>query len=693
MQNFKILHETKSRLRIKVAGFKGLDTSALQRVAARLEGVTEARFNTKIGSLILKLDAGVDKAGILKQLEVLNLSELKSIIPTSHKNLPSKNEFILALLALGGNLIFRTSPLARAFSIVACVPILKEGIKESFRHGLTSKGLEAAAVGISLARGDIFAANSTNTMLALGEYMEESTVYKSDDLIRELARPDIAEAWVEIDQNGKKTEVKIATSKLKVGDIVVVGAGDVIAVDGHVVSGEAMINQANMTGESVAVKKSRGDNVLSGTIVEEGRIRIWAENVGENTSTQRIKHYITASLNERSSIGMHTTHLADKLVPVTFGLAGVSYLINRNFMSVASVLQADYSCALKLPTPVAFKSSISKAGKNGILIKGAKALESLATADPFVFDKTGTLTYGNLEVAEIISFDERFSKNDILNLTASAEEHYFHPVAEAIVDAAKKHGFIHKHHDEVEFVVAHGVKTSIEGKKLIIGSRHFLEDDEMISFAAHEQTIDLAMQKGLALLYIAFDGRLLGVIGLRDEVRANARTVIARLRELGAEQIVMLSGDVSSKACAVAKKLGVDRYYGELLPTQKTEILEQLKAEGRKVVFVGDGINDAPSLMKADIGISMLNGAEIAKASAQVGLLKNDIEGVAQVKALANDTLRLVNRNFNATVGINSIILFLATFGALSPVATALLHNGTTIGLLLNSIKGVKFEH
>ncbi len=215
----------------------------------------------------------------------------------------------------------------------------------------------------------------------------------------------------------------------------------------------------------------------------------------------------------------------------------------------------------------------------------------------------------------------------------------------------------------------------------------------MISFAAHEQTIDLAMQKGLALLYIAFDGRLLGLIGLRDEVRANARAVIARLRELGAKQIVMLSGDVKSKARAVAKKLGVDRYYGELLPTQKTEILEQLKAEGRKVVFVGDGINDAPSLMKADIGISMLNGAEIAKASAQIGLLKNDIEGVAQVKALANDTLRLVNRNFNATVGINSIILFLATFGALSPVATALLHNGTTIGLLLNSIKGVKFEH
>lgn len=693
MQNFKILHETKTRLRIKVAGFKGLDASAFCKSVAKLKGVQDVRFNAKIGSLIVKFNGGGKKKEFLSGLENFNLSDFRPAFSRSKSSMPSKNEFVLALFALGANLIFRTSPFVRALSLIACTPILRQGAKETLRHGLTSKTLEAMAVGISLSRGDAFAANSTNAMLALGEYMEESTVYKSDDLIRELARPDIVEAWVEIDQNGKKTEVKIATSKLKVGDIVVVGAGDVIAVDGHVVSGEAMINQANMTGESVAVKKSRGDSVLSGTIVEEGRIRIWAENVGENTSTQRIKHYITASLNERSSIGMHTTHLADKLVPVTFGLAGVSYLINRNFMNVASVLQADYSCALKLPTPVAFKSSISKAGKNGILIKGAKALESLASADTFVFDKTGTLTYGNLEVAEIISFDERFSKNDILNLTASAEEHYFHPVAEAIVDAAKKHGFIHMHHDEVEFVVAHGVKTSIEGKKLIIGSRHFLEDDEMISFAAHEETIDLAMQKGLALLYIAFDGRLLGVIGLRDEVRANARAVIARLRELGVKQIVMLSGDVKSKARAVAKKLGVDRYYGELLPTQKTEILEQLKAEGRKVVFVGDGINDAPSLMKADIGISMLNGAEIAKASAQIGLLKNDIEGVAQVKALANDTLRLVNRNFNATVGINSIILFLATFGVLSPVATALLHNGTTIGLLLNSIKGVKFEN
>ena len=546
MQNFKILHETKSRLRLKIVGFREIDASAFARSVAKFQGVQDARFNAKIGSLIVKFNSGSEKKKFLAQLDSLNLADFKPNFIHSKSSLPSKNEFILALFALGVNFIFRTSPAARALSLLACAPILKQGAKETLRHGLTSKTLEAMAVGISLARGDVFAANSTNAMLALGEYMEESTVYKSDDLIRELARPDIAEAWVEIDQNGKKTEVKIATSKLKVGDIVVVGAGDVIAVDGHIVSGEAMINQANMTGESVAVKKSRGDSVLSGTIVEEGRIRIWAENVGENTSTQRIKHYITASLNERSSIGMHTTHLADKLVPVTFGLAGVSYLINRNFMTVASVLQADYSCALKLPTPVAFKSSISKAGKNGILIKGAKALESLAAADTFVFDKTGTLTYGNLEVAEIISFDERFSKNDILNLTASAEEHYFHPVAEAIVDAAKKHGFIHKHHDEVEFVVAHGVKTSIEGKKLIIGSRHFLEDDEMISFAAHEQTIDLAMQKGLALLYIAFDGRLLGLIGLRDDVRANARAVIARLRELGAEQIVMLSGDVSS---------------------------------------------------------------------------------------------------------------------------------------------------
>ncbi|MBR2157547.1 MAG: heavy metal translocating P-type ATPase, partial [Campylobacter sp.] len=516
---------------------------------------------------------------------------------------------------------------------------------------------------------------------------------KSDDLIRELARPDTAEAWVEQEIDGKIVEIKIPTNKIKIGDIVVVGTGDIIAIDGHIVSGEALVNQVSMTGEAEAVKKGRGDRVLSGTVVEDGKIRIWAELVGKETSTQKIKQYILASLDEKSQIGLKATKLADKLVPITFGLAGFSYLINKNMQDVASVLQADYSCALKLPTPVAFKSSISKAGKNGILIKGAKALEALYNADTFVFDKTGTLTYGNLEVAEINSFNTKFSDDDLLNLTASAEEHYFHPVAQAIVEAAKERGFIHMHHEEVQFIVAHGVKTQVSGKPVVIGSRHFLEDDEKISFAKFEDKIEKSIQNGLTLLYIAYDNELLGTIGLIDYIRTNAKQTFEKLKKLGVKEIVMLSGDVESKAKSVAKELGIDKVFANLLPTGKTAILENLKKSGRKVAFVGDGINDAPSLIKADVGISMQKGAGIAKATSDISLLKDDIMAVAQAKELSNNTLNLINRNFNTTVGINSAILLSATLGLLNPTLTAFLHNGTTIGLLINAIGGVKFAN
>ncbi|MBF0924453.1 MAG: heavy metal translocating P-type ATPase, partial [Campylobacter concisus] len=458
------------------------------------------------------------------------------------------------------------------------------------------------------------------------------------------------------------------------------------------VEGNADVNQVSMTGEAEPVAKARGDRVISGTVVDEGRIKIWAENVGSDTATARIKEYIQTSLNEKSAIGVKALKLADKLVPVTLSLAGLSYVINKNMNSVASVLQADYSCALKLATPVAFKSSISKAGRNGILIKGAKAIEALSSVDTFVFDKTGTLTHGRLSVVEIYSFKDGFSEADILNLTASAEEHYFHPVAEAIVEAANKRGFSHIHHDEVEFIVAHGVKTAMHGKEVVIGSRHFLEDDEMISFKAHETLISKALQSGLTLLYVGYDKELVGVIAMKDDMRANAKDMVAKLRNLGVKEIVMLSGDIKSKAEEVARELGLDRVYAECLPTDKAAIIEELKSEGKKVAFVGDGINDAPSLTKANVGISMHKGADIAKATADISLLKDDIMSVALAKELANKTMKLISSNFRSTVGVNTAILSAATLGMLNPIATAMLHNGTTIWLLLNSMKGVKIK-
>ena len=682
--NMRIAQLTKNRARVICERIgEDCDESRLEAQISEFRYAKSVRVNKKAKSIIVGFESNLNEIKeFIENLPIANFNK--------RKNSPSKAEIYKAATALAITPLINNNGVKAMASLIAAAPLLKEGASEAVNEGITSKVLEATAVGVSLARRDFLAANSTNLMLTIGEYMEESAVHRSDDLIKELARPNIEEVWIEINDHGKKSLKKIATADVKVGDIVVVGAGESIGIDGYIVEGTASVNQVSMTGEAEPVKKERGDRVMSGTVVEDGRIKIWAESIAAESATARIKSYIQSSLNEKSAVGLKATKLADKLVPVTLSLAGVSYLLSRDMTRVASVLQADYSCALKLATPVAFKSSISKAGRNGVLIKGAKAIEALASADTFVFDKTGTLTHGSLSVVKVHSFKKEFTEVQLLNLTASAEEHYFHPVAEAIVKAAREIGFHHIHHDEVEFIVAHGVKTYVGGKEVVIGSRHFLEDDEQISFSKHEEIIKSEVDSGLTLLYVGYDKELLGVIAMRDTMRENAAQTLAKLRKLGVKELIMLTGDVQSKADQVASELGIDRVYANCLPTDKAGIIEQLKAEGKKVAFVGDGINDAPSLTKAHVGISMQKGADIAKATADISLLKDDIGSVAVAKDVANKTMRLINTNFNATVGINSLILAGATFGLFNPIATAVLHNGTTIGLLANSMKGVK---
>ena len=682
----RIAHLTKNRVRF-VCERIGLecDESRLEARISEFRYAKSVRVNKKAKSVIIGFESNFDEIKeFIENLPIENFNKRKVS--------PNKSKIYKAATALAVTPFIADNGAKALSSLIAAAPLLKEGASEALKGGITSKVLEATAVGVSLARRDFLAANSTNLMLTIGEYMEESAVHRSDDLIKELARPNIEEVWIEVNNHGKKSLKKIATADVKVGDIVVVGAGESIGIDGYIVEGTASVNQVSMTGEAEPVKKERGDRVMSGTVVEDGRIKIWAESIASESATARIKSYIQSSLNEKSAVGLKATKLADKLVPVTLSLAGVSYLLSRDMTRVASVLQADYSCALKLATPVAFKSSISKAGRNGVLIKGAKAIEALASADTFVFDKTGTLTHGSLSVVKVHSFKKEFTEAQLLNLTASAEEHYFHPVAEAIVKAAREIGFHHIHHDEVEFIVAHGVKTYVGGKEVVIGSRHFLEDDEQISFSKHEKIIKNEVDSGLTLLYVGYDKELLGVIAMRDTMRENAAQTLAKLRKLGVKELIMLTGDVRSKAGQVASELGIDRVYANCLPTDKAGIIEQLKAEGKKVAFVGDGINDAPSLTKAHVGISMQKGADIAKATADISLLKDDIGSVAVAKDAANKTIKLINANFNATVGINSLILAGATFGFFNPIATAVLHNGTTIGLLANSMKGVKLS-
>ena len=696
---FKKVHSTKNRARYKLSLLKEkyLDENILKSNLEKINGVITVRINKKALSIIFDFEDNSICENIENKLLSLDINDYLgtcadevSCSSCIEEEAPSINGMIRASSALVTEPFIKNDLLKAGITTAAAFPMLVDGTKELFTDGLTSKVLESAAVGISIYRKDYLAANSTNAMLELGEYIEETTVHKSDDLLKELSKPNVEEAWIEKEVDGKITEILIKTVDIQIGDIVIVGTGNTVPIDGHIIDGSASVNEVSMTGEAEPVVKQRGDRVISGTIVEDGRLKIWAEYVGSNTATQRIKHYIESSINEKSSVQLKATKLADKLVPVTLGLAATSYVFTKDFERTASILQADYSCALKLATPVAFKSTISKAGHSGIMIKGAKSIEALASADTFVFDKTGTLTEGELEVINVESYDKDWSKEQLLNLTASTEEHYFHPVAEAVVKAAKQNGFVHMHHEEVEFIVAHGVKTEVDGKQVIIGSRHFLEDDEKIDFKEHKDKIDNSISKGHTLLYVGFDGKLLGTISLADNLRKNAKESIARLKELGVKNIVMLTGDTNKKAQMIADELGITEVRAELLPTDKAKIINELIAEGKKVAFVGDGINDAPALISAHVGISMSQGADIAKATADISLLKDDIAAVVESKELANKTMKLISNNFNATVGINSGILAGATFGLFSPIVTAVLHNGTTIGLLLNSIKGVK---
>ncbi len=691
----KTIHRTSFRTRFAYEYTKGCKISPIPlRVAVEtIEGVKNVRVNAILHNIIIEHDEHIHRLEeqvytALKELLAPSVHDISSESYIALRDeIPNSYEVVRSATSLVAEPFIHSPTINLVFASVACLPIITSGIKELFKEGITSRVLEAMAIAISLHRKDFRTANSANFMLSLGEYIEEMTMYKSNDLIKELSKPQVKETWIEQIIDGKKERRLVDTHTLKIGDIVIVNAGNTICVDGHIVSGEGLVNQISMTGEATPIRKTRGDKVLSGTIVEEGEIKIWAESVGDSTATAKIKNYIEETLVQKSSIQLSASKMADGLVPVTLGLAVFSYLYSKDLTRAASVLQADYSCALKLATPVAFKAAISSAGKNGIIIKGAKSIEALYESNVFVFDKTGTLTKGELEVIDVHSFSDKWKSDDILNLSASIEEHYFHPVAEAVVQAAKKRDFVHIHHEEVTFIVAHGVKSEIEGKTVVIGSQHFLEEDEHIDFQAHKEAIQEFKSSGNTPLFIGYDKKLIGVIMLKDTIRPNAKEVLRQLKQSGVKEIVMLTGDTKEKANEIAQELCIDRCYAELLPTKKAEILEQIMREGQKVAFVGDGINDAPALIKADAGIGMHKGADIAKASADIVLLRDDIQAVADAKEFANACLSRVNTNFKATVGINSAILGLATLGKLSPIQTAFLHNGTTILLLLNALR------
>ncbi|MBQ6655833.1 MAG: heavy metal translocating P-type ATPase [Ottowia sp.] len=574
--------------------------------------------------------------------------------------------------------------LHRLAALATAAPLYREGMRELRREGLNSHVLEALAVAVATASGDRMAAGATLFLLALGGLLEHSIVRRSDTMLKDLLRPDTGSVWVERDG----AEQQVAASEVRVGDTVVCPAGSVIAVDGTVLRGEASVNEASMTGESLPVRRVRGHHVLSGTVVEEGALRVYAEHVGAGTVAARIADYVHSALQVKSATQLAASRLADRLVPGVLALAAASWLLSGNWRRGAAVLQADYACALKLATPVAFKSGMYAAGKGGLLFKGADALEKLASVDTFIFDKTGTLTSGRMSVTDALTFSRDFGPHDVIDLAASLEEHYFHPVALAVVEAARKRGGRHFEHADVDFIAAHGVASVVRGQRIVVGSRHFVEDDEGVNVAAHDGALAPLLAAGKTLLYIGLGGRLVGAIALRDSVRPAAAATLRRLRALGVRRILMLTGDQPERAAALAAQVGVDEYHASLLPDDKAALLARLTREGARVAFVGDGVNDAPALAGAHVGISMQRGADLARLTSDVALLEDDIARVADARHIACATMRRIRSNFRFTVAANTAILGAAALGALSSVAASVLHNGSTIAILLNALRG-----
>lgn len=673
----------RGRWRYRCAHEATSDATLIARALENIPGVEQARVNPRARSLILHYDPDRTSPELLD-------NALARLTPPRHGAArldtppPEAPTAVAAALATLIGTQHLPGSLQLPATLAAALPLLRHAAADARTNGLSSHVLEAAAVAISMARSDYLSANTTTFMLALGEYLEDSIARRSDRMLKHLLLPVGQDVWLE----REGSEVLVPAEKVAVGDTVIVATGAIVPVDGTVLSGEASVNEAAMTGESAPVPKQRGDSVLSGTLVDDGRLRIYAEQVGRRTAAARIADYVEQSLSVKSAAQLDAARLADRLVPIVLGVAGMAWIVSGDWQRAAAVLQADYSCALKLATPVAFKSAMYGAGRHGILVKGATALERLAEADTFVFDKTGTLTTGSLAVTDSIAFDAAFSSEELIWLAASVEEHYFHPLAQAVVAAARSSQGRHFEHTEVEFVVAHGVASEISGKRVVVGSRHFVEDDEGIPVAQHEAVLKGLYREGKTLLYIGFGGRLIGVLALKDSLRENTRASIGRLRELGVRRILMLTGDHRERAAELATELGLDDFHAELLPDDKANLIAQLAAGGARIAFVGDGINDAPALAGAHVGIAMQKGADIARLSADVALLEDDIGRVADAKALALATMARISSNYRLAVGLNTAILGAASLGLLSPILTSTLHNGSTLAILLNALRG-----
>ena len=559
------------------------------------------------------------------------------------------------------------------------------GIRTLLRHKIEVPVLDATAIGVSILRDDIGTAGSIMFMLGIGEILEEWTHKKSvGDLARSMSL-NISKVWLSVD--GK--EVLVSSNDVKPGDKVVVHMGNVIPFDGKVYDGEAMVNQASLTGESVAVRKAKDAVVYAGTVVEEGEITILVNQTKNSSRFEKIVAMIEESEKLKSGLESKAEHLADRLVPYSLGGTILTYLLTRNVTKALSILMVDFSCALKLAMPISVLSAIREANAHDITVKGGKFLEAMAEADTIVFDKTGTLTKARPTVADVVSFNGE-TPDELLRTVACLEEHFPHSMAKAVVNAAMEKNLQHEEmHTKVEYVVAHGISTMINNKKVIIGSYHFVFEDEKSIIPEDKKDLFNTLPEEYSHLYMAIDGALAAVICIEDPLRKEAEDVVRKLHKAGFTKIVMMTGDSERTAKAVAGRVGVDEYYSEVLPEDKAGFIEKEKAAGRKVVMIGDGINDSPALSAADVGIAISDGAEIAREIADITIGADDLYRVVTLKNLSDALMRRIGKNYRTIVGFNSMLILLGVAGVIQPTTSALLHNSSTLLIGLENMKNL----
>lgn len=689
---FTIKHESRGRMRVHMEQYRMTYEQAdtLLYVIHNHRNVTFVKVYDRTADAVIEYVGDREQIiELLRHFHYESANVPQTVIKTSGREL--NNSYQEKLI---GSVVWHYSkklllplPIRIALTIGRSVKYIGIGLKCLLQRKIEVPVLDATAITVSLVTKDFSTASSIMFLLGIGELLEEWTHKKSvDDLARSMSL-NVSKVWLRTPEN---QEILVESSKIEKGDKVVVHMGNVIPFDGEVLDGDAMVNQASLTGESVPVQRTVGNTVFAGTVVEEGEITIRVKEVEGNNRFDQIVTMIEESEKLKSELEGKAEHYADKLVPWTLGATGLTYLLTRNVTKAMSILMVDFCCALKLAMPISVLSAIREASLYNVTVKGGKFLEAVAEADTIVFDKTGTLTKAHPTVVDVVNFNDEYSSDDMLRVAACLEEHFPHSMAKAVVDAASKKGLSHEEmHTKVEYIVAHGIATSINGKRTVIGSYHFVFEDEKCVVPAGKEPLFESLPLYYSHLYLAIEGKLSAVICIEDPLRDEAVAVVTSLKKAGISKVVMMTGDSERTASVIAKKVGVDEYYAEVLPEDKAAFVEREKAKGRKVIMIGDGINDSPALSAANVGIAISDGAEIAREIADITVGSDDLYQIVTLKYISNALMKRIKSNYRKIVGFNSGLIALGVAGVLPPTTTALLHNGSTILISVNSMKNL----